>query len=190
MSNYRRSIVPAGCFFFSVALADRRSTLLVDQISRLRQAYALTHRTLPFTTLAICVLPEHLHAVWTLPEHDSDYAGRWSLLKSSFSRGLPLAERLNRSQRQKREKGLWQRRYWEHQIRDAEDLKRHIDYLHFNPVKHGLVEQVKDWPYSSFHRHVRQGHLPPDWGGTGSSACLAGGEPDGRAKADAGAGWA
>ena len=178
MPSYRRSFVPGGCFFFTVALADRRSRLLVDEIARLRQAYAITQIALPFTTLAICVLPEHLHAVWTLPAHDSDYAQRWSLLKSSFSRGLPLATRLTQSQQQKREKGLWQRRYWEHQIRDAEDLQRHLDYLHYNPVKHGLVERVKDWPYSSFHRHVRQGLLPADWGVGQSEAGLPGGEPE------------
>jgi putative transposase len=179
MPNYRRSFVPAGCFFFTVALADRRSSLLVDEITRLRQAYAITQATLPFTTLAICVLPEHLHALWTLPAHDSNYPQRWSLLKSSFSRGLPLASRLSQSQQHKREKGLWQRRYWEHQIRDGDDLQRHLDYLHYNPVKHGLVERVQDWPYSSFHRHVRQGLLPADWAGDHCAAKLPGGEPQG-----------
>lgn len=178
MSDYRRSLVPGGCFFFSVALADRQSSLLVDEIARLRHAYAITRTTLPFTTLAICVLPEHLHAIWALPAHDSDYAQRWALLKSRFSRGLPLAARLSLSQRHKREKGLWQRRYWEHRIRDAEDLQRHLDYLHYNPVKHGLVEQVKDWPYSSFHRHVRQGLLPVDWGGGPDAIRISSGEPE------------
>jgi putative transposase len=178
MPDYRRSFVPGGCFFFTVALADRRSSLLVDEVARLRQAYALTHATRPFTTLAICVLPDHLHALWTLPAHDSNYPQRWSLLKSSFSRGLPLAARLSQSQQHKREKGLWQRRYWEHQIRDGEDLQRHLDYLHYNPVKHGLVERVQDWPYSSFHRHVRQGLLPADWAGGHSAANLPGGEPE------------
>jgi putative transposase len=178
MSDYRRSLVPGGCFFFSVALADRQSSLLVDEIARLRHAYAITRTTLPFTTLAICVLPEHLHAIWALPAHDSDYAQRWALLKSSFSRGLPLAARLSLSQRHKREKGLWQRRYWEHRIRDAEDLQRHLDYLHYNPVKHGLVEQVKDWPYSSFHRHVRQGLLSVDWGGGPDAIRISSGEPE------------
>lgn len=178
MSDYRRSFVPGGCFFFSVALADRQSSLLVDEIARLRSAYAVTQTTLPFTTLAICVLPEHLHAIWALPAHDSDYAQRWALLKSSFSRGLPLAARLSLRQRHKREKGLWQRRYWGHWIRDAEDLQRHLDYLHYNPVKHGLVGQVKDWPYSSFHRYVRQGLLPADWGGGPDASSISSAEPE------------
>jgi putative transposase len=178
MPNYRRSFVPGGCYFFTVALADRHSSLLIDEIVRLRQAYATTQLALPFTTLAICVLPEHLHAVWTLPAHDSDYPQRWSLLKSSFSHGLPRATRLSQSQRQKRETGLWQRRYWEHQIRDEDDLQRHLNYLHYNPVKHGLVERVRDWPYSSFHRHVRQGLLPADWGGDQNPASPPGGEPE------------
>lgn len=177
MSHYRRSFVPGGCFFFSVTLADRRSCLLVEEVERLRQAYAVTHQSLPFLTQAVCILPDHLHAIWTLPAQDSDYARRWSLLKSSFSRALPMAENRSRSKCVKREKGIWQRRYWEHQIKDEEDLQRHIDYIHYNPVKHGLVEQVGDWPYSSFHRYVQRALLPADWaGGMQSRPCTGFGE--------------
>ncbi len=165
MSRYRRSWVPGGSFFFTVTLADRRSSLLVDEIDRLRQAYAITRQSLPFTTLAICVLPDHLHTLWTLPPGDANYAQRWSLCKSTFSRALPADASRSASQRHKREKGIWQRRYWEHQIRDERDLQRHIDYIHYNPVKHGLVARVKDWPYSSFHRYVEQALLPHDWAG-------------------------
>ncbi|EIK53301.1 hypothetical protein YO5_09540 [Stutzerimonas stutzeri TS44] len=164
MSNYRRNPVPGGTWFFTLTLADRRSRLLVEEIALLRQAYGQTQRARPFRTLAICILPEHLHAIWTLPEGDADFAGRWSLLKSSFSRQFPSSPR-SPSKTRKREKGLWQRRFWEHQIRDAADLQRHVDYLHFNPVKHGLVGQVADWPYSSFHRYVAKGLLPADWAG-------------------------
>ncbi|MCQ4312154.1 transposase [Pseudomonas stutzeri] len=168
MSNYRRSQVPGGTWFFTVTLADRQSRLLIEEIALLRHAYRQAQRSHPFQTLAICVLPDHLHAIWTLPEGDADFAGRWSLLKSSFSRQLPATPR-NPSQLRKREKGIWQRRYWEHQIRDALDLQRHVDYIHFNSVKHGLVERAADWPYSSFNRYVEKGLLPHDWaGGTGA----------------------
>lgn len=162
MSDYRRSQAPGGTWFFTVTLADRRSRLLVEEIENLRHAYGQTQQARPFRTLAICVLPDHLHAIWTLPDGDSDFAGRWSLLKSTFSRQLPAHTR-TQSKLRKREKGIWQRRYWEHQIRDASDLQRHVDYIHFNPVKHGLVERVADWPYSSFDRYVKTGLVRGDW---------------------------
>lgn len=165
MSNYRRSRVPGGTWFFTVTLGDRRSRLLVEEIERLRHAYRQTQHARPFQTLAICILPDHLHAIWALPEDDADFAGRWSLLKSTFTRQLP-AQPQNPSQVSKREKGIWQRRYWEHQIRDALDLQRHVDYIHYNPVKHGLVKQAADWPYSSFNRYVEKGMLPSDWAGS------------------------
>jgi putative transposase len=111
------------------------------------------------------VLPDHLHAVWCLPAGDADFPLRWSLIKSGFSRGLPCAATPTVSKTRKRERGIWQRRYWEHTIRDDADLARHIDYIHFNPVKHGHVSKASDWPYSSFHRYVKRGLLPEDWGG-------------------------
>jgi len=165
MSRYRRSLAAGGTFFFTVTLADRRSALLVDEIDRLRRAYAATAKRLPFETVAICVLPDHLHAIWALPPDDADYPRRWSLIKGAFSRGLPAATSRSQSKLLKRDKGIWQRRYWEHEIRDEADLQRHVDYIHFNPVKHGLVRRVQDWPHSSFHRQVREGLLPADWGG-------------------------
>ena len=111
------------------------------------------------------MLPDHLHAIWSLPEGDADFATRWSLIKSGFSRGLSASAARSPSKLGKREKGIWQRRYWEHVIRDEADMARHIDYIHFNPVKHGLVSRVCDWPHSSFHRYVAEGVLPADWGG-------------------------
>jgi putative transposase len=119
----------------------------------------------PFETIAICVLPDHLHAIWALPAGDSNFAMRWSLLKSAFSRGLPVEMPRSASKIARRERGIWQRRYWEHAIRDDRDLERHVDYIHFNPVKHGYVTKVADWPHSSFHRFVSRGILPEDWGG-------------------------
>jgi putative transposase len=119
----------------------------------------------PFETIAICILPDHIHAVWSLPTGDADFPLRWSLIKSSFSRGLVHESPRTPSKISRRERGLWQRRYWEHVIRDDADLARHVDYIHFNPVKHGYVTQVRDWPHSSFHRYVARGDLPSDWGG-------------------------
>ncbi|WP_236209094.1 REP-associated tyrosine transposase [Pseudomonas tohonis] len=169
MSNYRRSLVPGGTFFFTVTLADRRATLLTDAIPSLRRAYSLALQRMPFDTVAICVLPDHLHAIWTLPPGDADFSRRWSLIKSQFSMTLSPSPR-SASKANRREKGIWQRRFWEHQIRDQVDLERHVDYIHHNPVRHGLVTQVKDWPYSSFHRYVKDGLLPEDWAGDGEDA--------------------
>jgi putative transposase len=165
MSWYRRAKVKGGTFFFTVTLADRSSDLLVQRIDSLRRAYGGVQERYPFETVAICILPDHLHAVWTLPPDDADFAVRWSLIKNHFSRTVPPANARSRSKLAKREKGIWQRRYWEHVIRDAGDLARHVDYTHFNPVKHGLVSKVADWPHSSFHRYVARGELPADWGG-------------------------
>ncbi len=165
MSRYRRAKIEGGTFFFTVALADRSNDLLLREIARLRRAYANVQRKWPFETVAICVLPDHLHALWSLPDGDSDFASRWSLFKSGFSRGLPAARTRSASKVVKREKGVWQRRYWEHAIRDETDLQRHVDYIHYNPVKHGLVTRASDWPHSSFHRYVAQGILPVDWAG-------------------------
>ena len=151
-------------FFFTVVLADRSSTLLVDHVDRLRRIYRAVQQRRPFETVAICILPDHLHALWSLPEDDADFSSRWNLIKGGFSRGL-RAGLPSMSKLKKREKGIWQRRYWEHAIRDDADLERHVDYIHFNPVKHGLVPQVRDWPLSSFRRYVEQGTLPADWGG-------------------------
>jgi putative transposase len=164
MPNYRRASIKGGIFFFTVVLADRSSDLLTREIDRLRQAYRTVQERRPFATIAVCVLPDHLHALWALPEHDSDFASRWNLIKSGFSRGIEARSR-SQSQTSKREKGIWQRRYWEHAIRNEADLERHVDYIHFNPVKHGHVTRVADWPHSSFHRFVERGLLAVDWGG-------------------------
>lgn len=164
MPWYRRATIDGGTFFFTVTLADRSSDLLVREIGRLRTVYHRVQKERPFETLAICILPDHLHALWSLPQGDRDFPTRWNLIKGLFSRGLPSVAR-SASKIAKREKGLWQRRYWEHLIRNEADFARHVDYIHFNPVKHGLVPRVRDWPYSSFHRYVERKELPADWGG-------------------------
>ena len=152
MSRYRRSLATGGTFFFTVNLADRKSRLLAEEIDRLRRAFELARTRYPFAMIAYCVLPDHLHTVWRLPLDDADFGLRWGVIKRAFSIGLPAAAARSASKLAKREKGLWQRRFWEHQIRDDLDLQRHVDYVHFNPVKHGHVKRAADWPYSSFTR--------------------------------------
>jgi putative transposase len=164
MPRYIRAKIKGSIFFFTVVLAERPSNLLLVEIERLRQIYRAVQQRRPFETIAICVLPDHVHALWALPENDEDFSTRWSLIKSGFSRGLDAKPR-SASKVGKREKGIWQRRYWEHAIRDDLDLERHVDYIHFNPVKHGHVTRVADWPHSSFHRCVERGLLAADWGG-------------------------
>ena len=163
--RYRRSMAEGGTWFFTVNLADRRQDYLTRHIDVLRQVVRQVRNRHPFEIVAMVVLPDHFHAVWALPQGDADYATRVALIKAAFSRNLPKVERIRESRERKRERGIWQRRYWEHQIRDAADLQAHVDYIHYNPVKHGHVERVADWPYSSFHRYVRHGWLPADWAG-------------------------
>ncbi|WP_029920903.1 REP-associated tyrosine transposase [Nevskia soli] len=168
MVLYRRNRVEGGTYFFTVTLRDRSSRLLVDCISQLRTAYAQAQKRLPFETVAIVILPDHLHAIWALPAEDSDYSGRWRLIKASFSRSVAKA---GLAERRAGTAGydLWQSRFWEHTIRDDDDLKRHVDYIHYNPVKHGLVTKAADWPHSSFHGFVERGELSTDWAGDLSS---------------------
>jgi putative transposase len=170
MSRYRRAKIEGGTFFFTVALATRPNDLLVREIERFRRAYQAVQSEKPFETDAICILPDHLHAIWSLPLGDGDFAWRWMMIKSNFSRGLLAAASRSASKIAKREKGIWQRRYWEHAIRSDADFERHVDYIHYNPVKHGLVSRAADWPYSSFHRYVEHGILPADWGSNAMEA--------------------
>ncbi len=166
MVAYRRNRVAGATYFFTVTLRNRQSHVLVERIEELRSAVRTVRRERPFRIDAFVVLPDHLHAVWSLPADDSDYAGRWRLIKSRFTHTLRKAgSRFSRNG--KGEHDLWQRRFWEHTIRDAEDFRRHVEYIHFNPVKHGWAPQVRDWPYSTFHRWVRQGIYPLDWAGGG-----------------------
>jgi|SRR3989344_6726643 len=165
MTNYRRNFLDGGSYFFTVNLVERRSRLLTDHIGLLRAAFRYTRARHPFSMDAIVVLPDHLHAIWTLPPGDADYALRWRLIKTYFSRNLAMGERRSKSRTTKGERGIWQRRYWEHTLHDERDYARHVDYIHINPVKHGHVERVVDWPYSSFHRFVRLGIYPASWSG-------------------------
>ena len=164
MSNYRRMWVPGGTYFFTVNLLERHRQLLVDRIGDLRTAFRAAHAARPFEVLAIVILPDHLHCLWRLPPGDFDNANRWAQIKAGFSRRLPMDEHRSARHIARRERGIWQRRYWEHLIRDENDLRRHVEYIHFNPVKHGCAVRALDWPHSSFHRWVERGEYPADWG--------------------------
>ncbi len=162
MPNYRRAFEGGRTWFFTVNLLERKSGLLVEHIGALREAVRETCRRFPFEIDAMVVLPDHLHAVLTLPEGDCNFPVRWSLIKMRFSKAVPAGEPLDTVRQARGERGIWQRRYWEHMIRDERDLGHHIDYCWFNPVKHGLVENVEDWPYSSFHRDNHDNPKPGD----------------------------
>ena len=164
MVEYRRAITQGATYFFTVNCAKRHGNrLLTDNIDELRQALRKVKDHHPFEIDAMVILPEHLHCIWTLPPGDADYKTRWALIKAGFSRAIPPGERRSLSRIKRGERGIWQRRYWEHQIRDNRDFERHVDYIHWNPVKHNRVERVSDWPYSSFHAYVRRDIYPADW---------------------------
>jgi putative transposase len=163
MPDYRRSRIPGATYFFTVNLLNRRSELLVTQIDALRGAVRKIRERSPFHINAWVVLPDHMHCLWTLPEGDSDFPSRWRAIKMAFSKSLPANERRTPVMLRRGERGIWQRRYWEHTIRDDRDYAAHMDYIHFNPVKHGLAQAPADWPFSSFRRSIATGLYPPDW---------------------------
>lgn len=177
MSRYRRASAAGSSYFFTV-VAYRRQPILCDETIRdaLRAAIEMVRVARPFVIDAWVLLPDHLHCVWTLPEGDADFSTRWMLIKRAVS--LVCREEYRRtdwvtaSKRKHRESTLWQRRFWEHQIRDENDFARHADYIHFNPVKHGHAQRAGDWPYSTFHRYVRDGIYARDWAGAGESMVL------------------
>ena len=182
MPNYRRNYVPGGTCFFTLVTHERRP-ILTSPLGRrcLRAAIQTVRRRRPFAVVGIVLLPDHLHTVWTLPPGDARYPTRLRRIKEAFTEaflsaggaeGGRSASRVSRGER-----AVWQRRFWEHTVRDEDDLARCLDYLHFNPVKHGLVSGVRDWPWSSFHRYVEAGDYPPGWG-SGPPADLPGAEWD------------
>lgn len=162
MADYRRLFFPGGTNFFTVNLLERQRTLLVDHARELRHAFFWTKRRLPFRIDALVVLPDHLHAVLTLPENDSNFPQRWRHIKGRFSKSLEQQEWLSEVRERRRERGIWQRRYWEHNIRSERDLRNHIAYCYHNPVKHGLAKSPAEWPYSTYHRDVRCGRFETD----------------------------
>ncbi|EGM78722.1 transposase [Rheinheimera sp. A13L] len=167
--DYRRLWCKGGTYFFTVNLQQRHNNhLLTEHIDLLRHAVRQVKDAHPFIIHAWVILPEHMHCIIELPEGDANFALRWRLIKLIFSRALPATESRCSSRQKRKERGIWQRRYWEHLIRDQTDFNAHMDYVHFNPVKHGWVHQVSDWPYSTFHLLVKQGVYSADWAGGGN----------------------
>lgn len=153
MGDYRRVYVPSGCYFFTVVCWQRRPFFAEPAaIDLLREAIRSVKKKRPFIIDAIVILPDHLHCIWRLPRNDSDFSGRWREIKKHVTRKYGLTSGR-----------VWQHRFWEHLLRDEEDWRRHVDYIHFNPVKHGLVQRPADWPYSSFPAAVQKGWYLPDW---------------------------
>ncbi len=163
MVLYRRNPIPGGCTFFTVTLADRTATHLTTHIDALRTAFRTTRAEHPFTIDAIVILPDHLHTILTLPGGDADVAHRWRRIKTHFTKSL-TRKGISLPHRDGQGRALWQRRFWDHAIRDDADFENHVNYIHHNPTKHGLVTNPTDWPHSSLHRFIRQGILPSDWG--------------------------
>jgi putative transposase len=161
--DYRRDRVPGGTFFFPVDLLDRRSELLVTQIQAMRDAVRQVRRHAPFHIDAWVVLPDHMHCLWTLPAGDADFPGRWRAIKTAFSKALPASEPRSPAMTSRGERGIWQRRYGEHTIRDDRDFAAQVDYTHLNPVKPGLVKHPAEWPHSSFRQCVAKGLYPAGW---------------------------
>ena len=168
MPEYRRRYVPGGTFFFTLVTCDRRP-FLCDQVARpiLRDCLREAQRERAFTIDAVVLLPDHLHAIWTLPPGDATYSLRWAAIKANFTRewlacGGQESTITGDHHRQGR-RGVWQPRFYEHTVEDDDDFIAHVEYIHFNPVKHGLVHCPRDWPYSSFHRYIRLGHYAPQW---------------------------
>jgi putative transposase len=174
MPDYRRNRVPGATYFFTVNLFDRRSELLVTHVALLREVVRRVRDRTPFHIDTWVVLPDHMHCLWTLPPDDSDFPGRWRAIKIAFSKAIPTSEARSQVMRRRGERGIWQRRYWEHTIRDERDYAAHMDYIHFNPVKHGYVENTSDWPFSSFRRCVAAGLYPMSWAGDDGKIAEAG----------------
>jgi putative transposase len=181
MADYRRNYVAGGTFFFTLVVHERHP-LFSSALARrlLRESIQRVHRNYPFELFAICLLPDHLHTVWILPPDDRNYPTRLRRIKEEFTAGWveqgDWEGNVSPSRSKKGERGIWQRRYWEHTVRDEDDLERCVDYVHWNPRKHGLVRRVQDWPWSTFHRFVRLGQYGIHWGGT--DPCLDGKQPD------------
>jgi putative transposase len=181
MPRYRRLKIEGATYFFTVNTHLRRPILTTEVVREaLREGIMQLRQNMPFTIEAWVLLPDHIHTIWTLPPGDANYASRWAIIKREASKRWQSSKgptMLSASQQIRQETGFWQRRFWEHQIRDDIDFQRHLDYIHWNPVKHGYARKVADWPYSTFHRFLAQGLYPPDWGGF---------DPDGKSETDFG----
>jgi len=169
MPEYRRIKQEGGTYFFTLVTFQRQKLFLVPDVMRLLLDTVEHVREMhPFEIIAYCVLPDHVHFLWQMPEDDTNYSMRIGVIKRRFSIQFisKYGDRLQKSdsQTRRREVTIWQRRFWEHLIRDEKDLNQHIDYIHYNPVKHGLVSKVRDWEISSFHNYVKEDIYSLDWG--------------------------
>ncbi len=177
MTDHRRAKAVGATRFFTVNLAERRGNrLLIERIDFLRAAFARVKDRHQFAVEAIVALPNHLHGLWRLPPGDSNYGMRWGLTKASFSRKPEAVEYRSASRLRRGERGIWQRRFWGHTVRDEADFARHADCIHYSPVKHGSTSAPRDWPYSTFRRFVERGVYVEDWGGPCESADVSPGE--------------
>jgi len=164
---YRRARIEGGTYFFTVVTCQRMHILCQPRnVALLKDVFVRVKTSHPFRIDAFVLLPEHLHCIWTLPEGDCDFSKRWRLIKAYFTRGCNVAGAIapSASRRKKKEQAIWQRRFWEHRIRDERDFNAHCDYIHYNPVKHGLVAAPRQWAYTTFHRFVREGLYDAEWG--------------------------
>lgn len=161
--RYRRANIAGATYFITANLADRQSTILIDHIDVLREALRRVKASHPFDIEAMVVLPDHFHLLMTLPPDDANFSLRVGAIKSAFSRHLPKTELIRSSRAAKRERGIWQRRFWEHLIRDDRDFANHVNYIHINPVNHSLVTCAADWPHSTIHRFIKHGLLGENW---------------------------
>ena len=165
--QYRRARTKGGTYFFTVVTFKRKKFLCEpENVVLLRNAFREVMKQYPFQVDAFVLLPDHLHCIWTLPDGDRDFSRRWRLIKGHFTRRCDEKYKgsISLSRSKKKEQSVWQRRFWEHLIRDDKDFIGHVDYIHYNPVKHGLVTAPKNWEYSSFHRYVQSGVYEQEWG--------------------------
>lgn len=170
MPDYRRAHIPGGTYFFTVNTFHREVVLTEDRIRlAMRRGIELARYSHPFVIEAWVLLPNHLHCIWKLPPGDADFSVRWAIIKRHVTKEVGASgrstSRPGASREKRREGAVWQRRFWEHTVRDDADYRTHVDYIHWNPVKHGYVKQVRDWPYSTFHRFAAKGVYPEDWAG-------------------------
>jgi len=168
LAEYHRVYQKGGMYFFTLVTFQRRPIFNdAAAIKLLENTIRSVQVKYPFEIVAFVILLDHLHYVWTLPEDESNFSIRWKYIKSSFTKEYLKGRRIDvsESMRKKGEKGVWQRRFWEHLIRDQDDLNLHLDYIHYNPVKHGLVCSPGEWEYSSFSSFVKGGYYTEDWGG-------------------------
>lgn len=166
MPNYRRAKIPGATWFFTINLLERRdNNLLIEEILLLKDCIKKVYTSHPFEIIAWVALPDYMHCLWRLPEGDADYATRWRLIKTYFSKALTAREYRLPSRIKNSERGIWQRHYWEHWIRNEQDLQRYFNYIHRNPLKHGLLTRVADWPHSTFHKYVKSGLYSQNWCG-------------------------